>query len=941
MVSPESPSRRPMWRAIHGLLFGLAIPGMPSLAAWAEEPKRPGSAIVLDTQGVWRMHMTLKAPVLRGDDGVKPTPLAQRWLREDTPAPPADWAGPDFDDSGWLRGPSTVAPNTALLARLCLRGKFTVTEPARVKGLTLAAAYHGGVIVYLNGQEVGRFHVPASGRGDTVVAEPYPEEAFVTEDGKYLAPAGAYLDGRPSGPPTPESERRMGLRVRTLASLVIRPESLRKGANVLGIEVIRAPYDRVFDTVKMKRVNSFPHEFTWSTCRLLRVQLTAAGSEGLVPNAARPEGLQVWNADMLAGDTDLDFGDQAEALRPIRLVGPRNGTFSGKVLVGSTRPIQGLSATAGELRGPAGSIPASAVRIRYGIPWGEEYDRDATYHPQGSPYPVRPTLMACLSPTPLKEYPVSRKEARGLPGSPRPVPGAVAPVWVTAKIPRDARPGVYTGEVSIAVQGERATRVPVQLKVLDWTLPDPQDYRSWVELIQSPDTLALEYGVELWSDRHWELIGRSMRFLNEAGSRVVYIPLLAHTNLGNEQSMVRWIDKGGGEFDHDFSVMERYLDTAEKHMGKPKMVVFNVWDVYLIPKQGGRTSGGTGGHRRFVDATKAGGAPGPLVTAVDPTTRKLENAYLPPYSDPTSKGAWGALFAELRKRMARRGLENAMTIGMLTDAFPTRDEVAFLKEVTADLPWVSHGHGGFGPNQLLHSIARVAYQASVWRTGFSDGVETHGATLPERVYGWRNPQLNVVFERNTDLDTYPTTRWRLFMESNITGNQRGIGRLGADFWAALRDAEGRRRGAVWTRHPESLWMNLNISTSVLCPGPDGPCATNRFEALREGIQECEARVFIERALTDEALEARLGADLTRRCQDALDARWVLMWRSLSSLQLCGPGWANACGWRWTPGVSGHIFFLGSGWQERGERLYSLAGEVERATRGIRGSSGEP
>jgi hypothetical protein len=34
-------------------------------------------------------------------------------------------------------------------------------------------------------------------------------------------------------------------------------------------------------------------------------------------------------------------------------------------------------------------------------------------------------------------------------------------------------------------------------------------------------------------------------------------------------------------------------------------------------------------------------------------------------------------------------------------------------------------------------------------------------------------------------------------------------------------------------------------------------------------------------------------------------------------------------WRWAPGTAGHAWFLTSGWQERSEKLYSLAGEVER------------
>ena len=66
-----------------------------------------------------------------------------------------------------------------------------------------------------------------------------------------------------------------------------------------------------------------------------------------------------------------------------------------------------------------------------------------------------------------------------------------------------------------------------------------------MELVQSPDTLAVEYQVPFWSEKHWAMIADSMRYMGEIGSRVVHIPLIAETNSGNEQSMVRWIPWSG------------------------------------------------------------------------------------------------------------------------------------------------------------------------------------------------------------------------------------------------------------------------------------------------------------------------------------------------------------------------------------------------------------
>ena len=65
--------------------------------------------------------------------------------------------------------------------------------------------------------------------------------------------------------------------------------------------------------------------------------------------------------------------------------------------------------------------------------------------------------------------------------------------------------------------------------------------------MQSPDTLAAEYNVPLWSDKHWKLIEDSMRYIGEIGSRVVHVPLIAQTNEGNER-VDGALDQEGGRF---------------------------------------------------------------------------------------------------------------------------------------------------------------------------------------------------------------------------------------------------------------------------------------------------------------------------------------------------------------------------------------------------------
>jgi len=81
----------------------------------------------------------------------------------------------------------------------------------------------------------------------------------------------------------------------------------------------------------------------------------------------------------------------------------------------------------------------------------------------------------------------------------------------------------------------------------------------------------------------------------------------------------------------------------------------------------------------------------------------------------------------------------------------------------------------------------------------------------------------------------------------------------------------------------------------------------RSESYRENFQEIEARVFIEKALLDEARKAKLGADLARRCRVLLDER------------------IRACIRASDP--AGEVWFLSSDWAERSARLFALAARV--------------
>jgi len=701
--------------------------------------------------------------------------------------------------------------------------------------------------------------------------------------------------------------------MRKLEAIPVPAELLRRGVNVLAIRIVRAPLHKIVATFRPMNPGAarHPYDLPWGTCQVHSVQLAADSGEGLVPNCVRPAGFQVWNSDTLASDFDVDFGDSCEEVRPIHLIGVRNGAYTGKVVVGSSKVIGGLKATASDLKGEGGTLPASAVRLRYGLPWGEESPQMDSWSGLGYPYTAQATLLGALAESPPKEIPVrSKPVAYGYgktPNQPPVVFGAVVSVWATIRVPPDAKPGLYRGEIAVEAQGEKAVKVPIEIKVIDWTLPDTQNYRTW--------TLAIEYGLEPWSQRHWEMIARSFKYFSETSSRILYVPLIAHSNNGNEYSMVPWIRKPDGKYEYDFSIMDKYLDTAVKNMGTPKLVCFPVWEIYLIRKEFDDPSGHD--TKAAVAARKGTIGKGPLVTIADPATKRLENVNLPLFTDAGSMALWKPLFDQIRARLKARGLDGTAALGLISDAAPTKEEFQFLYDASGGMPWVSHSHHG----TQAKPPAKTAYYTHVFSADYP---------LETSKLGWMKEKgIRVLFRRG-DHNGVIAAAWRTFPETAVTALERGIGRLGGDFWPVMKNKRGRRVGNVANRYPESAWRNLELVTYFLAPGPDGPVATNRFEAIREGLQDSEARIYLEAALADKAQREKLGEGLATRIQETLDERIRCSWRANSNLEVTYAHYAWGYPTPLGAGTrSGHSWFLNSRWQDRSEKLYALAAEVQK------------
>ncbi|KKM03278.1 hypothetical protein LCGC14_1776020, partial [marine sediment metagenome] len=135
----------------------------------------------------------------------------------------------------------------------------------------------------------------------------------------------------------------------------------------------------------------------------------------------------------------------------------------------------------------------------------------------------------------------------------------------------------------------------------------------------------------------------------------------------------------------------------------------------------------------------------------------------------------------------------------------------------------------------------------------------------------------------------------------------GVARIAADYW----DNIYFRGCKAW----HFLIPGMGVASYVLWPGPAGAESSQRFEILTEGVQEGEARIFLEQALDRSGrLEAGRGAlspELTKKVKDVLFRH-------------------NQENFFIPISASGRFIDYFRGWQDRSRRLFGAAAEVARA-----------
>ena len=152
---------------------------------------------------------------------------------------------------------------------------------------------------------------------------------------------------------------------------------------------------------------------------------------------------------------------------------------------------------------------------------------------------------------------------------------SVRPVWLTIAVPQDAKEGVYKSEVVVSYNGMGKVKLPLTLEVQKHTLATPDKWSYHLDLWQHPTAVARAYGLELWSDEHFEALKPIMTRLANAGQKVITTTLNKdpwnHQCYDAYEDMIKWTLKKDGTWSYDYKVFDRVVETM-MGLGINKMI---------------------------------------------------------------------------------------------------------------------------------------------------------------------------------------------------------------------------------------------------------------------------------------------------------------------------------------------------------------------------------
>ena len=224
----------------------------------------------------------------------------------------------------------------------------------------------------------------------------------------------------------------------------------------------------------------------------------------------------------------------------------------------TNRDLEGVSVQVSDLKNGSAVIPASDVSAHF-----VRYVMTDELNPDGGGCGVREnkaewdsSLVADMLDI-TEEMDIRANSAR--------------PIWVKVNVPSDARPGRYRGKLTVSSADSKAMSLPLEVQVLNRTLPAPKDWTFNLDLWQNPYAVARYYNVPLWSKEHFDLLRPVMKMLADVGQDAITASIMHKPWNGQTEdhydSMIGRVKKLDGTWSYDYTVFDKWVTFMREDVG--------------------------------------------------------------------------------------------------------------------------------------------------------------------------------------------------------------------------------------------------------------------------------------------------------------------------------------------------------------------------------------
>ena len=145
-------------------------------------------------------------------------------------------------------------------------------------------------------------------------------------------------------------------------------------------------------------------------------------------------------------------------------------------------------------------------------------------------------------------------------------PYATNSVWVEINIPKDMTAGIHSFAIEFDGKDRGKCNCELEVEVIDAVLPEEDIYfTQWFH----SDCLANYYNVEVWSERHWEIVENFAKTARRNGINMLLTPVFTpplDTAVGGERRTTQLVgvEVVDGGYKFDFTLLDRWVDMLDR-----------------------------------------------------------------------------------------------------------------------------------------------------------------------------------------------------------------------------------------------------------------------------------------------------------------------------------------------------------------------------------------